>query len=362
MCWVVPFLPMLRPPRTLGWLASAVDRAATAAVRLSRPAAGPVQDVESRIALSEALARTYEEHQARIFPEPVPVEPWVVRDGTVQDLTWPSRHQVLEGSVAEELALHRANAMCHVRLRSRPLRDGTRRPVVVFLHGYLAGHYAFEERIWPLQRFDALGYDTALFTLPFHGLRAVVGARNGPPFPGRDPAINVESFRQAVGDLRDFLCWLRGQGHSAVGLVGMSLGGYMASLTATVERDLSFLVPVIPLACLVDFALEQRHLEATSSRALRLEEALRKVYATVSPCCRPPCIEGRRVLVIGARADQITSVNHARRLAHHFSAPLHTWPGGHLLQWGRAAAFERVEALIREAVAAPLTRVPCEAP
>jgi pimeloyl-ACP methyl ester carboxylesterase len=346
---------MLRPPRPLGWLASAVDRAATAAVRLSRPAAGPLEDVESRIALCEALANTYGAQHARIFPEPVPVEPWVVRDGGVLDLSWPSRHEVLERSVAEELSLHRANGTCHVRLRSRPGPDGAPRPVAVFLHGYLAGHYAFEERIWPLERFDALGYDTALFTLPFHGFRATVGGRNAPPFPGRDPAINVESFRQAVGDLRDFLCWLRTRGHPTVGLVGMSLGGYMAALTATVEQRLAFLVPVIPLACLVDFALEQGHLEGTSSRARRLEEALRKVYATVSPCCRPPCLQGKRVLVIGARADQITSVHHARRLAHHFSAPLHTWPGGHLLQWGRAAAFERVEQLLRDVRLDPAT-------
>lgn len=337
---------MLPSSRTIGWLAAAVDRMATTAVRLSRPASPRALQGEELIALHEELARVYEQHLPRIFPEPAAIEPWIVRQGDVSDLSWPSRHDVLERSVAAELSSHVANATCQVRLRSRPAADGSRRPVAVFIHGYLGGHYAIEERMWPLQRFDELGYDTALFTLPFHGLRAVVGTRNNPPFPGRDPAINVETFRQAVGDLRSLLAWLRREGHPGAGLVGMSLGGYMAALTATIEEDLLFLVPVIPLACLVDFAVEQGHLAPQASLALRQQQVLRLVYAAVSPCERPPRIEGRRVLVIGARADRITRVSHARRLAHHFSAPLHTWPGGHLLQWGRAEAFERVASLL----------------
>src|SRR5690606_5962336 len=125
------------------------------------------------------------------------------------------------------------------------------------IHGYLAGTYAVEERIWPLERLDRLGFDTALFTLPFHGLRAVTGTRSSPPFPGRAPAINIETFRQAVCDLRHLLGGLRRVGLRAVGLVGMWWGGYTAALAATVDPALAFLVAVIPLSCLVDFAVEQ---------------------------------------------------------------------------------------------------------
>lgn len=348
-CSAVPaVLAMLHSQRAIGLLASAIDRMATTAVRLSRPSSRPID--EERIALLEKLAELYEGHAAHFFPAPSPIEPLIVRTARAWDVSWASPHRPLESSLEAELASYMENGSCHVRLRSRPGEAGAPRPVVVFIHGYLAGAYDFEERIWPLERLDVRGFDTALFTLPFHGLRSAPELRRNPPFPGRDAALNIETFRQAVCDLRDFFAWLRSKGHPAVGLVGMSLGGYTAALTATVEPELDFLVPVIPLACLADFARDQGHLPAGTRGARRYEAGLRRAYAAVSPCSRTPLIEGRRVLVIGARADRITRVEHARRLAHHFSAPLYTWPGGHLLQWGRSEAFARMEAHLLDCV------------
>ncbi len=66
----------------------------------------------------------------------------------------------------------------------------------------------------------------------------------------------------------------------------------------------------------------------------------------VSPLHRTPRIPGERMLVVGARADRITPVVHARRLAHHFGAPLESWHGGHLLQFGRSEKFRRIGRLL----------------
>jgi hypothetical protein len=52
------------------------------------------------------------------------------------------------------------------------------------------------------------------------------------------------------------------------------------------------------------------------------------------------------MLVVGAKADRITPLRHARRLSTHFRAPLVTFPGGHLFQLGRAAAFDAVAELL----------------
>lgn len=48
--------------------------------------------------------------------------------------------------------------------------------------------------------------------------------------------------------------------------MGMSLGGYSTSLLATVEPRLAFAVPIIPLASVADFALEQGQLGAAPAR------------------------------------------------------------------------------------------------
>ncbi len=333
-----------RGRRVIGTLASAVDRAVTAAVRLGQNRARAEDELsdEARIELLEAT-RAFYAGRSDIFGPVKSIAPLCTRAGDSWDVAWPSSHRVLDERLCGELERYPINGTCHARVRSRD----SGRPAAIFVHGYLAGDFEFGERVWPLARFEALGFDTALFTLPFHGLRVAPHLRRNPPFPGRDPALTVEGFRQAVGDLRELVHWFRGRGASAVGLVGMSLGGYTAALTATVERDLAFLVPVIPLACLADFAREQGSLPRSASVALRYEAALRDAYRVVSPLERASLIEPGRTLVIGAQADRITHVSHARRIAHHFSAPLHTWPGGHLVQWGRSEAFDRVESFLR---------------
>jgi pimeloyl-ACP methyl ester carboxylesterase len=51
------------------------------------------------------------------------------------------------------------------------------------------------------------------------------------------------------------------------------------------------------------------------------------------------------MLVVGAEAHRITPIAHAERIARDFDAPLHRFPGGHLLQLGRAEAFREVRRL-----------------
>src|SRR5258708_6261513 len=81
-----------------------------------------------------------------------------------------------------------------------------------------------------------------------------------PPFPGNDPRFGNEGFRQAVADLRVLMTLLRERGAPSVGIMGMSLGGYASALLATVQRDLAFAVPMIPLASLANAARDQGRL------------------------------------------------------------------------------------------------------
>jgi len=102
----------------------------------------------------------------------------------------------------------------------------------------------------------------------------------------------------------------------------MSLGGYTAALTATVESELDFLVPLVPLACLADFAREQGRLSAHPLEAEREHALLAQTYRVTSPLALPPRIAPRRVLVVGARADRVTPVAHARKLAAMYAEAL----------------------------------------
>jgi pimeloyl-ACP methyl ester carboxylesterase len=232
---------------------------------------------------------------------------------------------------------------------ARLFRRELPRPVAILVHGYLMGRLSIDERVWPVGYLDTTGLDAALVVLPFHGQRADPTRSGRPEFPGRDPRMANEGFRQVIQEIRQLAGWLRREGHPAVGVIGMSLGGYAAALAATSETELDFVAPIIPLASLADFALEQGHLAPSPELRAREFALLERVYAVASPLARKPRVPSERVLVLGGKADRITPLSHAKRLARHFDVPLTTFRGGHLVQLGRADAWNGITELLRRA-------------
>jgi len=170
--------------------------------------------------------------------------------------------------------------------------------------------------------------------------------RGAPFFPGSDPRITNEGFRQAILDLRALVHHLHARGAPAVGVMGMSLGGYTASLAATIEERLGFAVPIIPLASLATMAHGMGRMIGTEEEQLAQRDALELAHRVVSPFARPARIARDRILVLAAEGDRITPVAHARRLAEHFDAPLEVHHGGHLLHFWRGDAFRSVGRLM----------------
>jgi pimeloyl-ACP methyl ester carboxylesterase len=336
--------------------AAAVDKAATlAAYAGSRGARSKSRaerlDHSGRLSALEAIALRYPPDQPGYFREPRAIDPvervvrWSAGGDRVVDLSWTSGYEPFEPAMAERYQRYAENDIAAARL----FVAKTPRPVAILVHGYMAGRYDVEQKLWPVEWLDRIGIDVGLFVLPFHGVRGSArGLGQPPPFPGSDPRMSNEGFRQAMGDLRDLIRFLRDRGHPAVGVMGMSLGGYTTALSATVEPELAFAVPIIPLASLADFAREQGRLGETPEQTELQHRALEAVHRVVSPLHRPPAVEARRVLVVAGRADRITPADHARRLAHHFGAPLESWHGGHLLQFGRADKFRRIGRLLDE--------------
>jgi pimeloyl-ACP methyl ester carboxylesterase len=343
-------IPVSLPARWLGNAASSLDRAAVRAAAWNTQRSAPrVSRLshEERILGLERVTAAYDEPRFLaspdlFFPPPPPIEPRSVhaRDldapsgGRVLDLTWPSGHVPLHPELEATYGAHAQNRTAHARV----FLGLCPRPTVIAIHGYLGGQYRFEERAFPVRWMLRRGFDVALVVLPFHALRARAGA---PLFPGADPRFTIEGCRQSVHDLRGLAGWLRRRGAPSVGLMGMSLGGYLTSLMATLDRELSFAVPIIPLASFADFARDQERF-GEGERAAEQYRAYDGAMRVVSPLARPSLLPADRVLILAAEHDRITPRAHADRLAEHFHAPLVVFPGGHLLQFGRGDAFREV--------------------
>lgn len=333
----------------LGTAASSIDRAivraATWNTQRSTPRVGRLSHQERVTALAGLGAITgdvrYWATPELFFPVPEPIQPRCepVRDlgteGGVFDASWPSEYTPILRDTRETYQAQVKNRVAHARLflAKKP------RPALIAVHGYLSGSYGFEERAFPVRWFVRRGFDVALFVLPFHAYRA---DRPGAPlFPGADPRFTIEGCRQAIHDIRGLLRFLLARGAPSVGVLGMSLGGYVTSLLTTLEPSLSFAAPIIPLASFADFARDQGRF-GEGARGEEQYRAYDKAMAVVSPLSRPSKVLPERILILAAEHDRVTPMAHAERLAAHFHAPLVAFPGGHVLQFGRREGYREL--------------------
>lgn len=334
--------------RAASQIDQAVVSAASRAVRRTRERGPEALTHDERIRALEHIRSIYDrpEHfsdPATLFPPPSAASPTLSRvrsapsGGEVLDASWPSDFSPFCEDVAAKYLGYEKNRAAAARLF---LHGDGRRPVAILIHGYRAGQFALEERVWPVNWLYERGLDVALPVLPFHAVRSV--NRGAPRFPSNDPRVTNEGFRQAVLDIRALARFFVERGAPSVGLMGMSLGGYTTSLLATLDESFDFAVPIIPLASLADLALQSDRFVGDNDQKLLQHAALEAAHRPVSPLGRPSRVSSDRVLVVGAAGDRITPIHHAERLAAHFGAPLEVMHGGHLLQLGRSNAFRAI--------------------
>lgn len=217
------------------------------------------------------------------------------------------------------------------------------RPTIVMLHGWGGGNYWMEERAFAVPYWLRHGYDVVVFQLPFHGQRQGKAAML-PNFPSANPLRTNEGFGHAIYDLRALAMFLRKRGTSALGAMGMSLGGYTTALWASIE-DLDFAVAMIPAVSMA--SLFWRHGEDSPVRkraanAGITEDLLADVFSVHAPLTRPARVPIERRFVIAGKGDRITPPEQAEALAKHWGVDTLWFEGGHLAQVGRADAFRTV--------------------
>lgn len=206
------------------------------------------------------------------------------------------------------------------------------RPVVVVVHGYNAGDYAIEERIWPRARLAAQGVDVVLFVMPGHGVR-----KRGfglPSWP--NPEHLDESARcidQAVRELRGLIMALKNDPRVAdVALWGMSLGSYVGAIAAATS-DVAAFAAVTPLMSLPDFFRAHDVVDSAGARALEGIFAPRAPRAHTLGC---PAV------VVAADGDGVTGRAQAMAMARWAGARMVRIMGSHLAPLGLTDAFDVV--------------------
>jgi uncharacterized protein len=205
-------------------------------------------------------------------------------------------------------------------------------PAALLLHGFSSSKEQMAQAMG--RALLARGVASLALDLPFHGERQ--GADREIP---RNPLALVGAWKTAIAEARAGVTWLAGQREidaERIGIVGYSLGGFLALMTAAEEER----VRVVALAAAGDLP------DRTPYAAL--------VRGLVDPLRAAGRLDGRPLLLVNGRRDMTTRPAQAERL---FAAALEpktiTWyDGGH---WPPPAAIDGAAEWVSERLVEAVT-------
>ncbi len=201
------------------------------------------------------------------------------------------------------------------------------RPWLICIHGAEMGRAAIDPMLfnaWHLYR--QLDLNIVLPVLPMHGPRS--GATK---FPSEDVLDDVHGAAQSVWDIRRLITWIRSeQSDAKIGLNGISLGGLISSLVASVDDTLTCAILGVPAVDLTN--LVGRHAGLGGhTRLTQTMTAARPLGRMISPLALTPKVPPNGRFIYAGLADRLVHPREqVNKLWEHWGKPEIRWyPGGH---------------------------------
>jgi dienelactone hydrolase len=181
-----------------------------------------------------------------------------------------------------------------------------RRPTVIVLH-ILGGDFELSRVC--CRAMAVTGTHALFIKLPYYGPRRTPG--DSTRMISTDIEQTVQGMRQAVLDIRRAVTWLESRAEvdvERIGITGISLGGIVAALSASVEPRFDRACFVLAGGDIARVAWESRELDRVRKRwqdgGLDRDAAIR-VLSVIDPITYASRLKGRRVLMLNARYDKV---------------------------------------------------------
>jgi esterase/lipase len=221
------------------------------------------------------------------------------------------------------------------------------RGTVLTLHGFTMGNPRIDALATFARHWYKRGLDVALMTLPYHGKRTPPDAYfSGDRFAVPNVSRLSEAVREAIHEIRLVTRWLQSDTGKPVGLLGLSLGGYLAALFASLCDDPDFVILMVPPVCFGDLAwrfFKKTHHYREGVRPALSKQELRAAFRLHSPLAYSMRTPVERALIIAGRGDRIVPAAHPSALWEHWQGPaIHWFSGSHLAPFGRRQMIDAV--------------------
>ena len=199
---------------------------------------------------------------------------------------------------------HELNNTVHCEYFS-PIGEG-QRPGVIVLH-ILGGDFELSRVICRTLATSGTG---ALFVkMPYYGPRR--DRESGREMVSEDPQQTVEGMTQAVLDIRRAAAWLHSRDEidpDRLGIVGISLGGIVSSLTAALEPRFSRVCLVLAGGDFGRVAFESAELAKLrrdwDAKGITIDD-VRETLKPIDPITYAHRLQNRKVLMMNAKTDKV---------------------------------------------------------
>ncbi len=207
------------------------------------------------------------------------------------------------------------------------------RPWLVCIHGFGMGSPFMDQFAFRVGHMhNELGINIAGIVLPAHGSRRPT-ALSGEQFLNFDLMHAVHGLSQSLWDVRRLLTWVREQNPTALGVAGISLGGYMTALVSAHESELDLALAGIPVVDFLDLFRHHspRHVHMRAIEHHVLDGTAQTVMKVVSPLAMDVAAPPASRAIFAGMGDRLAPPDQARRLWEHWGEPQICWyPGNHV--------------------------------
>lgn len=188
----------------------------------------------------------------------------------------------------------------------KPDRPNGKHAVVV--HGWRMGSLDRVQNLLLPGLLEA-GYQVYFPCLPHHMERMQASALySGEHMVSADLPGTLQAVRQGVSDLRALIRWIKETHDNArIALVGVSLGGFITNLTATVEEGIDDLVAVLyanSLPYSVWHTIPGKYIREDMAGHGLTYEKLCEAWSLLEPGANPPLVDRSRILLLSGRYDR----------------------------------------------------------
>ncbi|MFE3898600.1 MULTISPECIES: alpha/beta hydrolase [unclassified Priestia] len=205
------------------------------------------------------------------------------------------------------------------------LNEVGNKPNVIFVHGWRMKGFDRVKKIFHDSIMNNLGWNMYYYTLPYHLERQPEASLySGEFMVSANINRTVEATRQAIVDLRALIQWMKNNKQGPVIIIGVSLGGFISNLVATLESEIDALVSIFysnRLSYSIWNTIPGKYIRRDlESHGVNYNDLV-KYWELVEPNQVLPKINKENILLISAKHDQYVHIQDADLLWESWGKP-----------------------------------------